>query len=820
MARRLMLAMLLTFFTALFFLPCHAIPSTGPRIGDKVYIVLNMRLTGDYMENHEVAGRKPKGSKHSKVSDHVDITYRCRVMCQVRENTGKQSDALVLTEISRNEQYATGGSGSYEMFDETWGVDEHDKPEFLSRTTAKSNWSYPNVPPKTFISPDVTLSPRDKKYTLTVPNIMPEMFTPKGSTVMTVKTKDNTQNETSPEPGHASTVTSAASMAMMSVYGTGGGQGAGFIRDDGVKNSLTGPWVKPGEPFSITRTTGYHVTEKDFERVSGEEFGDPIDEDGETKTVSLKGNLQLTYTLSYNMEPEELEAIIIPPDNYEKSWLPQGGNDEKTPGNNLTVRVKLQVKGQPGKKPSQGAKFTFKLTDVSQEPGTCLNFPFTSGSSDKDLRIRQEDNKMLEVGGDGQSASSFSDEILDSSLVMQCYDWGAYGKLRVTAELEYGGTLEAHLQDDPSMNYLSIPLDKDSNHVADVWEAEKGTKGKDAKADDENQPKGDGHEGDGLTYYEEYRGIMEGGQHVRCNPIRKDFFISSGLGNEGKQGIMHFRNLTGLEVHEKLTLQELGDNRVINQNSSYKRGSGQHGVILEKDLASDDTSNSEGTGPGTPKHVDKITISFKMLQGTVGVSTLVHELLHACSVYHHGIGDIPSVSWARVPDPDKPGSFFIRESPTIGGIDGGMTVNAAAGYPVKVFDERGNEMTFPHWTVGKEHPMYLAFKQGEHSGYENCVMRYNIAQSYMSEQEKTGGIAIRRIMDEMMNLTEECGLELCSTTEGISFNKKGRDPESRYGSAFAGAGNCAGKICVNDQHDHTPIDAVNNGRHGMVRSDN
>jgi len=81
--------------------------------------------------------------------------------------------------------------------------------------------------------------------------------------------------------------------------------------------------------------------------------------------------------------------------------------------------------------------------------------------------------------------------------------------------------------------YVDVPRDDDDNHIADAWTYNTGNEGDDNDTSLDNQ-----HNGDGLTRYEEYRGvdINEDGSvssEERLNPYEKDFFVRGhNLGQE------------------------------------------------------------------------------------------------------------------------------------------------------------------------------------------------------------------------------------------------------------------------------------------------
>jgi len=245
----------------------------------------------------------------------------------------------------------------------------------------------------------------------------------------------------------------------------------------------------------------------------------------------LGGKNKVIMRVSWHLTPKgatEPETVIVPPDNYQR-WMPEAGRDELTPGNSITVKVVLQKKGAPGKKPVQEAKFVFELVDVSKEKGVCVNAPPKAESEKKDefdLKIRSEDNALLDVAQDGQRAESDSGQT-EASVTITSFDWGAYGKLKVIAKLNDGSEQVAHVQGDDGKTVLTIPLDDNGNHVADAWEKEKGIWGKDYPAnwDEDPEPAGQRRNGDGYTLYEEYRGFMTLDGHVRTDPLHKDLFV-------------------------------------------------------------------------------------------------------------------------------------------------------------------------------------------------------------------------------------------------------------------------------------------------------
>src|SRR5207302_4225671 len=108
---------------------------------------------------------------------------------------------------------------------------------------------------------------------------------------------------------------------------------------------------------------------------------------------------------------------------------------------------------------------------------------------------------------------------------------GAYGVLRVTADVA-ALQIPGYIKNDPAKKTkIPLPKRKDDSHIADFWKEDKGVDNLPDTDDEENDPEGDKHPGDGLTLNEEYRGFSENLKHVRANPKKKDLFIAITINN-------------------------------------------------------------------------------------------------------------------------------------------------------------------------------------------------------------------------------------------------------------------------------------------------
>jgi hypothetical protein len=332
-----------------------------------------------------------------------------------------------------------------------------------------------------------------------------------------------------------------------------------------------------------------------------------------------------------------------------------------------------------------------------------------------------------------------------------------------------------------------IPFDENGNNIADAWETNNKVKGNPTNEDQEDIPQGNRKNGDGLTIWEEYRGFLEDGNHIRTDPKKKDFFICDTIGGRIKPGIALFASLTKLDVHSKLKLDELGQSRVINRNHSADAPHvvDQHGIRM-------DSSSNRGEceavgGPDTPGAIECVLIdtnwsSLKWVFHEGGttmyasfIPTIAHELLHCCNVWHHG--DKDDVVWWH--------------SETVGGREIEYEFQSKEdcghpekGSPIRIFDEDGSQRM-----IKNPLRVWLGEKHGQHSGNEDCVMRYQCAKGY------PGVFDVRyllRIEGEIV------GQKLCIDREGTGVNAPDRKPQPRYGNADADRGACIDKICVND----------------------
>jgi hypothetical protein len=270
-------------------------------------------------------------------------------------------------------------------------------------------------------------------------------------------------------------------------------------------------------------------TKLDFHPFAGASFNQRGSMGGKVTLRQYKGseNEEETWIFirSGGVEDLELEVEAVGYDN----WIPKGGKDETSAGNQITISAKLKTKdGKPLREKAKIIKF--ELSQVSQEPGVCLNWPPKASAPGhvkdlKDLQFDDKKNSKLEIKGPRkQTAETPDGEYAEAEAVISCYDYGAWGTIKVVAEMANGTPVVGYLKGHPNQKEILLPKRKATSKIADAWKA---LPENDAVAladddDNENSPEGDKHRGDGLTLYEEYRGFLVNGKHVCGNPHLKE----------------------------------------------------------------------------------------------------------------------------------------------------------------------------------------------------------------------------------------------------------------------------------------------------------
>jgi hypothetical protein len=226
---------------------------------------------------------------------------------------------------------------------------------------------------------------------------------------------------------------------------------------------------------------------------------------------------------------------------------------------------------------------------------------------------------------------------------------------------------------------------------------------------------------------------------------------------------------------------------------------------------------------------------------------VAHELLHSVGVDHHGEGTM-SVRWAYFQGPSDPmnpthkmrfttswapNSTMLLEDPTrtwdFADRGDALTLfwednkqnlveERAAAFSAALIKARADNASYAYTEdtirklgarFGKSDDYlreYLAHEraedafnflmlvgayQGTDSGDESCLMRYYFANAYEAKGEKNAFYIMRPGVKQV-------AVGICTSPDGTGGNAPSHDPQSRFGPAAGGRGNCFLEICPND----------------------
>ncbi|HZE99294.1 MAG TPA: hypothetical protein VE981_19980 [Planctomycetota bacterium] len=433
----------------------------------------------------------------------------------------------------------------------------------------------------------------------------------------------------------------------------------------------------------------------------------------------IGGNWSYSYgrtsgTIAWTFSPvpfDDVELVMVPK-GYD-AWLPRGGPDEGTKGNSLPLQVRLQKHGG-GPTKARMTSLTVRIDDVSREPGVCLNLPATKGADTPDLRFATGAGYTLE--DDGTRVVHKGSPIDKLDLVLDCFDWGAWGAVKSQAVLEDGRMVFGVMEGNPAEDEVRVPKRPPESFIADKWKTDQGIEEGRPDLDDKDPQKGNPNDGDGLTLYEEYRGMMAKGKHTRdhgagpdgikpLTPGHKDLILDNRIGSDAAvvAGLLLFEKASGIHLVE-VDPAELPQSREVNVNRGPRTSvRAQHGLVLvDVRLPGDDTglTKRDYHKPLNSREAyDRVQVDLvkirTILQGDKGATwsaateisqTVAHEITHALDVNHHGPNGIVNLQ------------------------------NPAA---LKIYDRSKTRVT-PNPVPG-----VVGYPKNEASGDVHCIMCYN-----------------------------------------------------------------------------------------------
>lgn len=244
-------------------------------------------------------------------------------------------------------------------------------------------------------------------------------------------------------------------------------------------------------------------------------------------------------TVTIQLRPSKTHLVIEPDDEsvYEK-WMPVPDADDAGSASSafptsipLTVHVALTDKsatpGSTAKTKAHSAVadvFDIDLKDVSNNPGVCMNYPKPGAGATNGLYFPKTQPPGITYIDEQHVKTSGS--VVEATVTVYARDTGAYGSIEAKSE-----NLKLTATDSRTgKQIMSIPMDDDNNHIADVWEKNNNVTGKDATWDECNTPSGMKKTGDGMSLYDKYRGVLtDDGTGIetfqRVSPSVRNLFI-------------------------------------------------------------------------------------------------------------------------------------------------------------------------------------------------------------------------------------------------------------------------------------------------------
>src|ERR1700730_12491096 len=479
-----------------------------------------------------------------------------------------------------------------------------------------------------------------------------------------------------------------------------------------------------------------------------------------------------TITWSFIRGPID-DDLIVTPLAY-NTWLPSPGSDEKTPGSQITIG--LQLKGKNGKPPKLDAKyFELELKNTSRENGITINYPAKNSHGTAplpDLGFLPEEGAT--VATDGQTIKVICDDGKTGSARVAAYDGGGYTILSVEVVLEGGIRVKGHLEKPEGPTDILLPKRKEGSRIATSWLNDNGNPGED---DDKDSSPGNENAGDGLTAYEEYRGVRSEGKFKRLSPKKKELGVSIEKKNmeQFAPGIALLKAAAGIEVIV-LNEDELSADRVFNNNSVGKRW--QYALKLYNGYAHgvEGVNVPAARHNKTPKLSDSVIIDIDYIRSSYFsqdsavrrgnkklpytaeddiASTVAHELAHGIHVAHHG------------PPSDEPSNYESYE-----------------GAPVvcKIYDADGNLITDRPYTIKGSVGSVGCDERGD----LYCIMAYTSNYRWAYKKGDEGSLIYRGVPFLPQ------GKRLCTSSKGTGINANGY-----FGNATEG--NCLAQIKVRDE---------------------
>ena len=477
----------------------------------------------------------------------------------------------------------------------------------------------------------------------------------------------------------------------------------------------------------------------------------------------------------YGEAPEGICGIHLEMDI--DSWIPAAHTGDKT---TLTAKIYRKA-GNDWVYPGPPRVITFDFVKRSNEKGECLNhgegrepdlfFPALANAGRLDCL-----NDPVGQGKHFNTARTRAPVTVEQ-VVAESDDYGSFSTVRATAPpcVPLERTPNGKLVEVPQPQAdVKVPRDDNDNQIADAYERREGRQPK-ANDDDDKVPEGNGVVGDGLSAYEEYRGFLVQGEHVRTKWNQKDLFIF----DRDSLGLGLFPAASGFACH-LIQEKEFSAERVINTNGGHANLVEQHGLrMINEEM--DGVSGNAGLGP--PVNVDLVRIdksdfvfgvTRKTYNDTACQAVIAHELGHATGAAHHS--DFVFAS---------EGGYKIFYPP--GGVPTSSKVANAVSVLIPLFelvrDDYVEQTAATLCGATLPQKFWIGTKGNRHSGNTSCFMRYR-HQDNRTVYQGAGGWEC---------IGDEPPRELfCESRSGTGYNAGGKC------AADAVVGDCKHQLVVND----------------------
>ncbi|MGH2553904.1 MAG: hypothetical protein ACRDEB_09310, partial [Chitinophagaceae bacterium] len=287
-----------------------------------------------------------------------------------------------------------------------------------------------------------------------------------------------------------------------------------------------------------------------------------------------------------------------------------------------------------------------------------------------------------------------------------------YTTLTAVAILEDNSRLEGHLLISGGNTEIPIPKRDPNSHIALKWW---NANNNPADTYDDETSTGNSNNGDGLTAYEEYRGVISRGNYKRLDPKKKEVGVWMKFAEAAlyRSGLGLFETATSITVI-RFYDNEIGVDRRLNKNFETAHSYDQYALKLTKRNLRRGVMGRVSPNPGIPRVVQNVFIDFNQLVrrhwqeelDAAGLNvpalytleeitskTIAHELGHAINIQHHGNHEIGAIDrWVE------------------------------AGVPIRIFFPRnsGEETTRRYHLLGA-----VSDAGGQLSGDIFCIMNYN-----------------------------------------------------------------------------------------------